>query len=213
GKSRKAILVLHLGEVDCGYVIWYRAAKYGESVEAQMEQSISAYFGFLDEVGFEKVVVTGATLPTITDTDQDGEVVKARSAVRISQTDRTKLTLEYNSRLANEAARRGYSYAEVTQDVIDPVSGLTRPSFRNRNPFDHHMDQVLAASVWARRLNDCLETLDPIMMPQVALAASADTFVKGIGLHSKDLPHELKHGASKGDTLRAKVHAVSGSIS
>ena len=27
-KPRKAIVVLHLGEVDCGYVIWYRADKY-----------------------------------------------------------------------------------------------------------------------------------------------------------------------------------------
>lgn len=30
---RNVIPVIHLGEVDCGFVIWYRAEKYGESLE------------------------------------------------------------------------------------------------------------------------------------------------------------------------------------
>ncbi len=39
-----AIPVLQMGEVDCGFVICYRAEKYGESVEAQMQASVDAYF-------------------------------------------------------------------------------------------------------------------------------------------------------------------------
>ena len=41
-KSRDAVVVTHLGEVDCGFVIWYRAAKYDERVQAQARQSVDA---------------------------------------------------------------------------------------------------------------------------------------------------------------------------
>ncbi len=37
-------VVIQLGEVDCGFVIWYRARKYAESIQMQMQQSIDAYF-------------------------------------------------------------------------------------------------------------------------------------------------------------------------
>lgn len=49
-KPRDGILVIHLGEVDCGFVIWYRALKYNESIENQVSESINAYFEFVDEL-------------------------------------------------------------------------------------------------------------------------------------------------------------------
>lgn len=65
-----AIPVLQMGEVDCGFVIWYRAEKYGESVEAQMQASVDAYFEFVDELiaaGHSTVVITGATPQSATE--------------------------------------------------------------------------------------------------------------------------------------------------
>ncbi|WP_216351889.1 hypothetical protein [Brevundimonas sp. LM2] len=77
-----AIPVLQLGEVDCGFVIWYRAEKLGDSIEAQMLASIKAYFGFVDELlcaGYPTVVVTGAVIPTIRDGELGVEVAKSSS--------------------------------------------------------------------------------------------------------------------------------------
>src|SRR5699024_6294695 len=105
-KSRNSIIIMHLGEVDCGFVIWYRASKYGEPVENQLRQSIDAYFEFVDELiadGFQNIIVTGATLPTIADDDQVGEVVMQRSAIEATQSERTELTHVYNSRLKDSA--------------------------------------------------------------------------------------------------------------
>lgn len=38
----RVIPVFQLGEVDCGFVIWIRAQRYGESVDEQLETSLRA---------------------------------------------------------------------------------------------------------------------------------------------------------------------------
>lgn len=96
-KPTNSIIVIHLGEVDCGYVFWHRNVYNGEDIRQQIIDSTSAYFGFVDELlglGFQSIVITGATLPTISDDDIEGEVVQKRSSVKISQRDRTDLTLD-----------------------------------------------------------------------------------------------------------------------
>lgn len=61
---------LQLGEIDCGFVIWYRSEKYGESIQKQLDESVKAYFNFVETLldgGYPRVVITAATLPTIRD--------------------------------------------------------------------------------------------------------------------------------------------------
>jgi hypothetical protein len=45
--SQRDHILFLLGEVDCGFVIWYRAAKYGLTVQAQMEESLRNYKRFI----------------------------------------------------------------------------------------------------------------------------------------------------------------------
>ena len=110
-KNRDAIVVTHMGEVDCGYVIWYRAGKYGDSTTHQLEESIAAYFEFVDELrgqGFHRFVITGATLPTINDTDQIGDVIEKRKGISATMRERTDLIAGQTKELAairQEAAR------------------------------------------------------------------------------------------------------------
>ena len=152
--------VFHLGEVDCGILIWLRSAKNSTSVESEMERSIEAYFHFLDEltnIGFDDIVVTGATLPTLNDTDHLGAVAsERRKKVDATQRARTDLTLRFNERLEQEANLRGFQFVDVKDIVLDPVTDLVHTSFRNKNPADHHMDTRKAADVWAKRINETL---------------------------------------------------------
>lgn len=63
-------IFIQLGEVDCGFVIWYRAKKYSETIEFQMERSLKNYFSFvkwLMENKCKSIILTGAILPTIKD--------------------------------------------------------------------------------------------------------------------------------------------------
>ena len=214
-RDTRSIVVMQLGEVDCGYVIWYRAQKYDDSVESQLEESIATYFAYLDDLrssGFTRIVVTGATLPTITDSDQEGEVVVKRSGIKATQRERTDLTFRYNARLKAEAERRGLLYTEVTDDVLDPDTRLVRSAFRNRTPTDHHMHYPLAAAVWAARLNACLDRLDPLAASVRTLRAVAPSFATGLTLAADDLPDELRVSTRPGDVLTAEVRAEAGDV-
>jgi hypothetical protein len=203
-KPREAIVVFHLGEVDCGYVIWYRADKYDEPIELQMNNSIDAYFEFIDELqgmGFRRIVITGATLPTITDDDQTGEVVVKRSAITATQKERTDLTIQYNAALKREAQRRGLPYIDIDEDVLDPVTGVVRERMRNPNPEDHHMNGNLAAVLWARKLRDAIATYQTPKRARRAWTCSHDTFLKAYPGHSKRMPLDMRQAVAVGDVV------------
>ncbi|OYD81040.1 hypothetical protein [Azospirillum brasilense] len=151
-----AIPVIQLGEVDCGFVIWWRAQKHGDCVERQLADSVAACAAFVDDLldaGYPTLVLTGAVLPTIRDGQSRGKVARARHEVTATLRQRTELTHRYNARLRHEAEARGLPFVDITPRITDPESGLVAEEFRNRNPRDHHLEPVRAAEVWAEALN------------------------------------------------------------
>lgn len=203
-KPRKAIVVLHLGEVDCGYVIWYRADKYDEPVEQQMRNSIDAYFEFVDELrglGFRRIIITGATLPTITDDDQVGEVVAKRSSITATQRERTDLTLRYNAALRHEAEARSLPYVDIDDDVLDPGTGVVHERMRNPNPKDHHMNGPVAAVHWARALRGAIATYQAPARAPRTWTCTHDTYLKAYPGHSKEMPADMRVRVAAGDVV------------
>lgn len=53
--TAKQVIVM-LGEVDTGFVIWYRAQKYQESVPAMMNKAIASYSRYLVELSEERCI-------------------------------------------------------------------------------------------------------------------------------------------------------------
>lgn len=148
--------VIQLGEVDCGFVIWWRAQRHGECVERQMAESIDAHVAFIDDLlaaGYPTVVVTGTVLPTIRDGQSWGKVARARHEVTATLRQRTDLTLRYNDRLRAEAARRALPYVDITARVMDPSTGLVADDYRSPNPGDHHLHPLRAGAAWAEAMN------------------------------------------------------------
>jgi len=136
-------LLFMLGEVDCGFVIWYRAKKYNVDIESQLRLSLNAYSNLLAQQvddGFS-VLVLSAPLPTIRDGQNWGEVANARREVDASQRDRTDLTLEYNARLSEICSEIGASFIDATSQTLDPQTRLLRPEYLNSTPTDHHLDR------------------------------------------------------------------------
>lgn len=207
-KPRDAVVVTHLGEVDCGFVIWYRAAKYDERVQAQARQSVEAYFEFVDELidaGFQRIVITGATLPTISDEDLVGEVVEKRSSITATQRERTDLTLQYNRALAGEAQRRGLPFVDIANDVIDPTTGVVSRRLRNRNPEDHHMDVDIAAVHWARVLRPVLADFNGLTTERQRWQSVRSSYAKALPLHSRLLKPDMLCAIDIGDRLEANL--------
>jgi hypothetical protein len=137
--SAKQIIVM-LGEVDTGFVIWYRAQKYQESVAAMMDKAVASYSRFLAELNrnFE-VVCISAPLPTIQDGNDWGDIANARREVTASQVERTALTLEFNRIMQGFCMQNDIRYV-----MLDSLSlgdeGIVKAELLNSNCNDHHYD-------------------------------------------------------------------------
>lgn len=149
-------VIIHLGEVDCGFVIWWREKKYSESVEKQFRESIDAYSQFLDEIlekGFVRLCIAGANLPTIRDGVDLSDVANKRAEISVGIQQRTELTLRYNHALNDLANKLGISYFDITDAVLDQSMNLVHDFFRNPDPRDHHLDKRKTVGVWASKCN------------------------------------------------------------
>lgn len=154
-EDKNAGLVFQLGEVDTGFVIWYRAQKYNEPTNTQLEQSVDAYFEFIDYVigkGFENLTVVSAPLPTILDNQDWGEIANLRKEVSASQLERTLLTLDYNNRLQRNCNERGLEFLNCDDYLLDSDSGLIKSVFRNKDKNNHHLDIKAYSEVIERLL-------------------------------------------------------------
>jgi hypothetical protein len=155
-QSTDSHVIIHLGEVDCGFVIWWRAKQYGESIAEQLKESIDAYGQFVNElleIGFVRICIVGASLPTIRDEVDFGEISNKRAEINIGIGQRTELTFEYNCALSDLARKMGVSYFDITDGVLDRTSNLVHDFFRNQNLWDHHLDPRKTVGIWASRCN------------------------------------------------------------
>lgn len=145
------VLVL-LGEVDTGFVIWYRARKYEAGVDAMLEQAVTTYCGFLDDLGEPaRIVVLSAPLPTIADDNQWGEVADLRREVTATRKERTDLTLRFNARVEAHCRERGIAYVNLDQDALGE-DGIVRRDLLHPNRNDHHYHPRRYVDLISRRL-------------------------------------------------------------
>lgn len=144
------ILVFQIGEVDCGFVIWYRSEKYGMSVHSQLERSIANYISFLLDVrskGFHEICVLSAPLPTIMDGQAWGDVANARREVTASQLKRTELTLLYNTMLKKSCEENEIAFLDTSDHLLEKNTGLISEKFISQNNADHHLSNREYAEV------------------------------------------------------------------
>ena len=142
-----------LGEVDCGFVIWYRAKKYNKTVQEQIMLAVNNLEEFLKNdvekvFSKDKIVVVGATLPTIKDNTDKKFLSGARSEVDANLQERIDCTLEYNNQLAIMVKKNNYLYFDITKETFDQENYCVFPQFLNKNQSDHHFDQKSVAPLF-----------------------------------------------------------------
>lgn len=147
-----------LGEVDCGFVIWYRAEKRETSVQEQFELSLTNYIELIEEylkkISPANVIVCSVPLPTIPDHQLvKGEVANKRLAISATQKQRTGLTIEYNDRLSEFCGQCGIHYMNLQQETLDQQTGVVSKDFLNENSLDHHLEPVKLAHLIIPKLN------------------------------------------------------------
>lgn len=154
-KPFQTVLLL-LGEVDTGFVIWYYAEKYGISVDAQLRRSIENYASFIKEVnqcGFHRVIVMSAPLPTIVDGQDWGEIANLRKEVKATQLERTQMTQKFNRAIKAFCRQTGVGYLDLDRYLIDESTGLIKDTYRNPYFAEHHLNPHAYAQVILNNLN------------------------------------------------------------
>lgn len=156
-KSCSRRLIVCLGEVDTGFVLWYRAQKYGEPVDAMLNFAVQTYREFLNGIATRgrEVICISAPLPTIKDGVSWGEVARARSEVNATQLQRTDLTLEFNRRMSVVCDSLGVIHLNLDAECLGE-GGLVRPEMLNVDPKDHHYNPMVYAELLRKRLDPLL---------------------------------------------------------
>lgn len=148
-------LLVSLGEVDCGFVIWYRSQKYGTLVQAQFEQALTGYYNFLKQCkseGHPKLMVMSVPLPTIKDGQDWGEVANRRREIKTTLAERTAMTLKFNSHLRQFAGQNDIPFLDVEPHLYNAQTGLLDKRYLNANPLDHHLEHSAVAPVLVQLL-------------------------------------------------------------
>jgi hypothetical protein len=177
-------LMIMLGEVDCGFLIWIRSSKHDMTIEYQLERCIENLFIFAKNQAkyFENkdIIIVGAILPTIKNNNslncsqeeineyndkQSDLTLKNNSSpkflnglrekVTASQIERTELTLNYNKRLKEICEIEGYQYVDITKHIINE-NNIVCDDYLRENIYDHHLCDEKTYEFWIEELNNIL---------------------------------------------------------
>ncbi len=148
-KSGAEKVILILGEVDVGFVIWLKRG----GVEKSYRDALRNYYSFVGSLSDKfSVICISVPLPTIKDEARFGEVANARKEVTASQMDRTRLTVMFNNEIEEFCVKNGHIFIN-----LDPLSsgedGLVDRRLLNVDETDHHYNDV----EYARLLVDNLK--------------------------------------------------------
>ncbi len=137
-------IIINLGEVDMGFVIWYRVQKYNEKLNVMFDYAVKNYCKFIKEItntSDKTPIVISVPLPTICDDSCCGEVGNLRKDINASQIERTNITLEFNKAIKNYCKRLSVHYIDLDKDSMNQ-NGLVKAQLLNRDRGDHHYDAV-----------------------------------------------------------------------
>ena len=153
-KKHDGVMVM-LGEVDCGFVIWYRKEKYNSSIEEQLDNSVTKLFEFIDnkvrtKYDAEQITVIGANLPTLFDHVIPNNKLRKEFNGLGTLKERTQLTLMYNDSLKNECIKRRYNYVDIVKETIDPTTKVVDKQYLRSNERDHHLSEAKTALFWKK---------------------------------------------------------------
>jgi len=150
-KEKHDYVLTMLGEVDTGFVIWYRSQIDHIEIGESLEKTVNTYCDFLNKINSRKIVIS-APLPTIKDNQDWGEIANLRKDVNVTQKNRTLLTLEFNSRIEAFCAWKKIKYLNLDQFVLGH-NGLLDDEYYSLDRNDHHYNQKVFAKLLGNKLS------------------------------------------------------------
>ena len=171
-----ARIIVCLGEVDAGFVIWLRTKSAPTTLLRSFRNAVKNYQTFLTRLAAaRRVIVVSAPLPTIRDGDRTSIVGNLRRELNVSQRDRTRLTLLFNRVMQRFCAARKIIYLPLDAASLDAASGVVAERLRHPSATNHHYCSEAYAALLAQHLRGtlCCEWLRWLFTPSSRPPVSA----------------------------------------
>lgn len=144
-------LIIMLGEVDCGYLIWYKYQKEGLDIYEQANEAIDRLLEFVNKYALKyyeakDIVILGSNPPTIEDNADPKFLAGARSEIKASLKERLSLTRYYNRKLKDKCMEHGYHYLDILEKVVNE-EGIVFEKWRHHDKHNHHLNHH-TISLW-----------------------------------------------------------------
>lgn len=154
--NRVRRIILLLGEVDTGFVIWHKAERDNLNVMKILDNTLTKYQNFIQScIKIAPVIVISAPLPTITDDNDWGEIANLRKEVKATQVERTNLTLKLNNETRHYCKANGIDYLDLDKLSIGS-NGIVSEHLLNKNNTDHHYDKKKYAKLIIKNIKPLL---------------------------------------------------------
>jgi hypothetical protein len=153
--KKNDFVLLQLGEVDCGFIIWLKSNKKEVDSYETMKSTLATYIDFIDKSVkpiTQKIIICSAILPTIADNTDLGEVANLRKEVKASQLDRTEMTLVFNKGLKKYSLQNYLFYLDLDSSLLDQTTKVICDEFLNLDKTDHHPNPEKIAAVYKNQL-------------------------------------------------------------
>ena len=147
-------LVFLMGEVDCGFVIWYRKEKYNDTLESQFNESINNYFDLISSYKNKcnNIIICDVPPPTIGDNlTNKGNVANKRLGIKVTQLERTKLSMRYNKMISEFCEINGFKYLKYMDSLLNE-NGVVDKNYMNDDPSNHHLNNDKFSVILGNRL-------------------------------------------------------------
>jgi hypothetical protein len=155
-------VVFQLGEVDCGFAIWYRAEKHGLSIQKQTQLAIDNYSSLIKKaiaINGKKTIICSAVLPTIQEGNNFGEVANLRKELKANIKERTLLTLDFNRMLRKLADKNHLAFMDLDQFLLNEKTSVIHTKFLHKDPTNHHLNPSSLAKIISKELNFIISKL------------------------------------------------------
>jgi hypothetical protein len=149
-------IIFLMGEVDCGFVIWHRVEKYNETLESQMNESLSNYFNFIVKYKnlCKRIVICDVVPPTMGDIQNiKDDNDNLRLEIKATQKERTNLTLKYNSEIERFCVENNFTYLSFTKEMLGE-DGLVMEKYKNKHTEDHHLDRGTFSDILNKKMKE-----------------------------------------------------------
>lgn len=132
-------IIIQLGEVDIGFVMWFKSQRDKMPIETYFAITLNQYQKFI-KIIFDyckEILIVSVPLPTIKDGETLGKVSNQRSNIVASQLERTEKTLLFNRKMKEFCIEQKIGFLDL--DLLSlGEDGLVDEFLLNKNKADHH---------------------------------------------------------------------------